>query len=302
MNELLWAAAKIAGGLILLVAGGETLVRGASLLASAMRVSSLVIGLTVVAFGTSAPELAVSLQSAWSGNADLAIGNVVGSNIFNVLFILGFSALIVPLVVSSQLIRWDAPVMIASSVLLFVFGLNGRIERWEGYLLFLGVVLYTWWCIRQSRKEGRQVIEEFEGEWPSDPGPSAAPPHWLSNLLLIVLGLCLLGLGSNLLISGSVRIASAMGVSQLVIGLTIVAIGTSLPEVVTSITAACRNERDIAVGNVVGSNIFNILCVVGLTSTVSPQGIAVSQSALSLDIPVMLAVAFACLPIFLSGH
>ena len=155
MNDLLWAWLRIGMGLALLVGGGEFLVRGASRLATAIRISPLVIGLTVVAFGTSAPELAVSVQAALAGSADLAIGNVVGSNIFNVLFILGLSALIVPLVVSSQLIRWDVPVMIGVSLLLLVFGLDGGINRLEGLVLLAGIVAYTWWCVRQSRKESR---------------------------------------------------------------------------------------------------------------------------------------------------
>lgn len=299
MNDLVWAGLKIAGGLVLLVGGGELLVRGASRLAAAMQISPLVIGLTVVAFGTSAPELAVSIQAAMAGNADLALGNVVGSNIFNVLFILGASALIVPLVVSSQLVRRDVPVMIAASLLLLAFGWDGAINRVEGIFLFTGILLYTWWCVRQSRRESREVIQEFEQEWPSENQPSSS----LSiNVMLIVVGLCLLGIGSTFLISGSVFVATSFGVSELVIGLTIVAAGTSLPEVVTSLTAAVRGERDIAVGNVVGSNIFNILCVLGVSSTIGPTGVAVSPSAMSFDIPVMIAVAVACLPIFVTGH
>lgn len=299
MNDLVWAGLKVAGGLVLLVGGGELLVRGASRLAAAMKIAPLVIGLTVVAFGTSAPELAVSVQAALAGNTDLALGNVVGSNIFNVLFILGVSALIVPLVVSSDLVRRDVPVMIAASLMLLAFGWDGAINCVEGVVLFAGIVLYTWWCVRQSRNESREVQQEFEQEWPSETQPQSSLPF---NLMLIIGGLCLLGIGSTLLISGSVYVATSFGVSELVIGLTIVAAGTSLPEVVTSLTAAVRGERDIAVGNVVGSNIFNILCVLGVSSTIGPTGIEVSPSAMSFDIPVMIAVAVACLPIFLTGH
>ncbi len=294
-----WAWLMMAGGLVLLVGGGELLVRGASRLATTMRVSPLVIGLTVVAFGTSAPELAVSVQAAMAGNADLALGNVVGSNIFNVLFILGVSALIVPLVVSSQLVRWDVPVMVVASLLLPIFGWDGTINRWEGIGLVTGIVMYTWWCIRQSRSESREVIQQFEQEWPVEAQPKSS---LFFNVVLIVVGLCLLGVGSTLLIGGSVDVAKSFGVSELVIGLTIVAAGTSLPEVVTSITAAVRGERDIAVGNVVGSNIFNILCVLGVSSTIGPTGVAISASAMAFDIPVMIGVAVACLPIFLTGH
>jgi cation:H+ antiporter len=297
MSEAAWAWVKILGGLVVLVGGGELLVRGASRLAAALRISSLVIGLTVVAFGTSAPELAVSVQAALAGNADLALGNVVGSNIFNVLFILGVSALIVPLVVSSQLVRWDVPLMIMASLLLLAFGWNGVISRWEGCVLFAGIIGYTWRCIRQSRKESAAVHAEYAQEWPEE---TPRPRTIVAELVLIVAGLGLLGLGSRLLIDGSVLIAESLGVSELVIGLTIVAAGTSLPEVVTSIVAAVRLERDIAVGNVVGSNIFNILSVLGLSSIIAE--VKVSPSALQSDIPVMIAVAGACLPIFFTGH
>ncbi|MCA9123553.1 MAG: calcium/sodium antiporter [Planctomycetaceae bacterium] len=299
MDDLFWAWLGICLGLVLLVGGGELLVRGASQLATAVRISPLVIGLTVVAFGTSAPELAVSVQAAFAGSADLAIGNVVGSNIFNVLFILGLSAMIVPLVVSSRLIRWDVPVMIGVSLLLPLLGWNGNINRLEGAMLFAGIIAYTWWCIRQSRKESREVLAEFEKE---STGSEVKPRALLMDLVAIVAGLLLLGVGSRLLIDGSVKVASSFGISELIIGLTIIAAGTSLPEVVTSIVAAVRGQRDIAVGNVVGSNIFNVLCVLGLSSLIVPTGVEVSNTAFHFDIPVMIVVAVACLPIFMTGH
>jgi cation:H+ antiporter len=264
-----------------------------------MRISPLVIGLTVVAFGTSAPELAVSLQSSLAGNADIALGNVVGSNIFNVLFILGISALIVPLVVSSQLIRRDVPLMILASILVLVLGWDGRTGRLDGLLLFGGLLAYTYWCIRQSRRESGEVQLEFAQ---ATPRPARGVAGTLVQVGWIVGGLVLLGLGSRWLVGGAVTVAEFLGVSRLIIGLTIVAAGTSLPEVVTSIVAACRGERDIAVGNVVGSNLFNILCVLGLSSVIAPQGVAVSPVALRFDIPVMIAVAVACLPIFFTGN
>jgi len=291
--------AKIVAGLVVLISGGECLVRGAVRLAAAARVSPLIIGLTVVAFGTSAPELAVAIQSAVAGSSDIAVGNVVGSNIFNLLFILGISALIVPLVVSSRLIRWDVPLMVVASFLLLVLGWDQRIGRLDGLLLFGCLLAYTYWCIRQSRKESRAIQEEFSHEIPI---AQRGMRSTLIQLGLIVVGLVLLGIGSNLLISGSVAVAKRLGMSELIIGLTIVAAGTSLPEVVTSIVAAVRGERDIAVGNLVGSNLFNILCVLGLSSLVAPEGIAVSPTALRFDIPVMIAVAVACLPIFFTGN
>ncbi|MDA2930686.1 calcium/sodium antiporter [Acidobacteria bacterium AH-259-O06] len=299
MSEAFPAIVKVIGGLTLLGAGGELLVRGASRLATALRISPLVIGLTVVAFGTSAPELAVSLQSVFAGSPDIAIGNVVGSNIFNVLFILGLSALIVPLLVSSQLIRRDIPLMILASVLLYAFGRDGNIGRTDGSILFTALLIYVTWSVWQSRRESQSVVEELTQAMP-------AAQNGIRNLLLcgalIVVGLLPLTLGSRWLVDGSVTVATMLGISELIIGLTIVAVGTSLPEVATSIVAALRGERDIAVGNAVGSNLFNILCVVGLSSLIAPRGIAVSSTALAFDIPVMIAVAVACLPMFLTGH
>jgi cation:H+ antiporter len=285
-------------GLALLVAGAEFLVRGASNLAISAGISSLVVGLTVVAFGTSSPELAVSVMSAWKGQADLALGNVVGSNIFNVLFILGLSALIVPLVVAQQLVRFDVPLMIGVSLLLFLLGMDGNIGRIDGLLLFSGVVAYTVFLIRQSRREGSADVKaQYESEFSGN-----AKSGWLKNIALVLVGLAGLMLGSKWLVDSAVAIAQSFGVSELVIGLTIVAAGTSMPEVATSVIAAIRGERDIAVGNVVGSNIFNILCVLGLSSVVSPAGIEVSSAALRFDIPVMIAVAVACLPVFFAGY
>ena len=282
-------------GLGLLVLGAEWLVRGASRLAAALGISPLVIGLTVVAYGTSAPEMAVSVKSAWAGQPDLALGNVVGSNIFNVLFILGASALIAPLVVSSQLIRLDVPIMIGLSFLTLVLAGDGSIGRLDGALLFAGAIAYTVFQIRQSRRESAAARAPQE----EDPGAKRSPAA--VNLAFVGAGLLLLVLGSRWLVAGAVAFAHALGVSELVVGLTVVAAGTSLPEVATSILAALRGERDIAVGNVVGSNIFNLLAVLGLSALVSPGGLPAPAALLRFDLPVMVAVAVACLPIFASG-
>ena len=300
MPESATAAALIVLGLALLIGGGEMLVRGATNLAAAARISPLVIGLTVVAFGTSTPELAVSLRSAWAGNVDLAIGNVVGSNIFNVLLILGLSAVIAPLVVSSQLIRFDVPVMIFVSILLLGLGLDGRLSRVDGALLLAGLVAYLGWTFLHSRKNAGTVDMQFSGAL--DYQRTATVRIILWQAMLILFGLLLLTLGSHWLVSGAVTLARVIGISELIIGLTIVAAGTSLPEVATSILAAVRGQRDIAVGNVVGSNIFNILLILGMAGLVSPSPIYVSATALRFDIPVMIAVAFACLPIFFTGR
>jgi cation:H+ antiporter len=282
-------------GLVLLIAGAELLVRGASNLAAALGVPSLIIGLTVVAFGTSAPELAVSVKAAWVGQTSIAVGNVVGSNIFNVLFILGISALIAPLVVATQLIRIDVPLMIAASVLLLLLGLDGVIGRLDGMILFAGMLGYLTFQFLVSRRE--KLL-------PEDGAQHAVPLRataLLRDVAFVAVGLGMLVLGSRWLVDSAVSMAQMLGVSEMVIGLTIIAAGTSLPEVVTSIMASIKGERDIAVGNVVGSNIFNILSVLGLTGLVAPNGIPLSDEAIRFDIPIMIAVTLACLPIFFTG-
>ena len=288
-------------GLASLVVGAELLVRGASRLALSWGISPLVLGLTVVAFGTSAPELAVSIHSAWAGQVDIALGNVVGSNIFNVLFILGVSALITPLVVAPQLIRQEVPIMLGASLLLFVLALDGGIGRVDGALLTGLLVLYTVFLIRQSRKESKETQDEYAHEF-VDPIKAKWDQHWGAQLGMILVGLALLVLGSNWLVAAAVSFAKTLGLSEMVIGLTIVAAGTSLPEVATSVVAAVRGDRDIAVGNVVGSSVFNILGVLGVSSLIAPLPLAVAQAMLSFDMLVMIAVAGACLPIFFSGH
>jgi len=292
---------SLAIGLVLLVFGAEILVQGASRLASALGLSPLIIGLTIVAYGTSTPELAVSLQANWSGEASLALGNVVGSNIFNVLCILGISAVITPLVVAQQLIRLDVPLMVLLSILVLFMGWNGNIDRIEGIILSLGGIAYTLFLLKQGNQEDEEVQEEYEEEEHSWVNKIPLPPL-VVNWLLVVGGIGLLVLGSRFLIDSSIAIAEHFGLSRLIIGLTIVAAGTSLPELATSVVASMRGKRDIAVGNVIGSNIFNILVVLGLSSTFSPQGLDVSEAALRLDIPVMIAVAIACLPIFFTGN
>ncbi len=286
-------------GFVLLIGGAEWLVRGASRLAALFNISPLVIGLTVVAFGTSAPELAVSLQSTMAGQPDLAMGNVVGSNICNILLILGLAALASPLIVQQQLLRQDVPLMIGVSILLYLLVLDGSVGRLDGALLFAGIVGYVVFSIVQSRREtNRQVQEEYAKEYGAKPDGGSVP----RNLALVVIGLLLLGLGARWLVDGAVLIARLLGMSELIIGLTVIAVGTSLPEIAASVVASLRGERDIAVGNAIGSNLFNIMAVLGLTGLVAPEGIAVSPAALNFDLPVMIAVAVACLPIFITGY
>lgn len=291
-----------AAGLILLVAGANALVRGASKLALSFGISPLVVGLTIVAFGTSAPELAVSVGAVLDGRTDLATGNVVGSNIFNVLFILGLSALIAPLVVNIQLIRQEVPIVLGASLLLLALGLDGRLSMADGGLLFALMLAYTGFLIVQFRRETKAAKDEFADELKAAE-PGAWDSRWVVQLGLIGAGLTALVFGSDLLVQAAVSFAKTMGVSDLVIGLTIVAAGTSLPEVAASLAAALKGERDIAVGNVVGSNTFNILGCLGLSGLVSGDlGLTVAPSLLSFDIWVMVAVALACLPVFVTGR
>lgn len=289
------------GGLVVLTLGAEILVRGASALAVAARISPLVVGLTVVAFGTSAPELVVSVQSSLRGQPDIALGNVVGSNIFNVLFILGVSALIIPLQVSQQLVRFDVPLMIGLSLLVAVMGWDGTIGRWDGLFLTGGLIAYTSWGIMQSRKEQEAIQQEYAQEFGDGLKTNTTGKLFL-NLGLVIGGLVLLILGSRWFTDAAITIARQIGISELVIGLTIVSAGTSLPEVATSVLAAYRGERDIAVGNAIGSNLFNMMGVLGIAAVVSGPGVAVSAAALEFDIPVVIAVAVACLPIFFTEH
>ncbi|RZM81729.1 calcium/sodium antiporter [Leptolyngbya iicbica] len=290
---------SLIAGLVLLVAGAEGFVRGAAKLAAVIGLSPLVIGLTVVSYGTSAPELAVSLQASFQGQAEIALGNVIGSNIFNILMTLGIAAIVVPLTVAQQIIRLDVPIMIGVTVLMLMFAVDGELGRFDGVILLVGSVVYTAFLVYQSRKESDVAVQaEYEQEY-----AGTAQRNWqqaLKNVLMLVVGLIVLVVGANLLVFGATAIAESFGVSQLIIGLTIVAIGTSLPELATSLVACYRGERDIAVGNVVGSNIFNILTILGVTATF--HGVPVSNAAISFDIPVMLAVAIASLPIFYTGN
>jgi len=284
-------------GLVVLTAGAELLVRGAARLAAALGVSPLVIGLTVVAFGTGAPEMAVSIGASLGGQPDIAVGNVVGSNILNVLIVLGLSAAIAPLMVASRLVRIDVPILIGVSILVLALALDGRIGRWDGLVLVAGMIAYTVFAILFERGEGQAAVGQS-----LELGAAPRTPRALAlNAGLVVVGLALLVLGARWMVTGAVEVARAIGVSELVIGLTVVAVGTSLPEIATSAMAALRGERDIAVGNVVGSNLFNLLAVLGAAAALAPEGIGVAPAVLAFDLPVMIAAAVACLPIFFTG-
>ncbi|MBD8681007.1 calcium/sodium antiporter [Pseudomonas sp. CFBP 13719] len=280
---------QLFAGLLMLIAGAESLVRGAVRLAAALKIRPLVVGLGVVALGSSVPQLAVSLQATFVGTPDIAVGSLVGSNIFSLLVTLGLSALIIPLRVSRQLLRLDIPLLIAASALVFGLALNEQLGRLEGGVLLLALIGYLGILWRQSRHPGRVAAAQ-----------GTAP--WLKCLGMMLAGLLLLGAGSHWLLEAALELATDFGLSDRVIGLTIVAVGTSLPELATSLVAAFRGHREIAVGNVIGSNLFNLLGVLGLTAVLAPAPLSVSPNALDFDLPVMLGVTLLCLPLFYSGY
>jgi cation:H+ antiporter len=288
-------------GLVCLTGGAELLVRGASSIATRFGIAPIVIGLTVVAFGTSAPEFAVSVQGALTGNSDVAIGNVVGSNTFNILFVLGLSAAIGSLTIEQRIIKRDIPILLVISAVIYGLTLNEVVGRIEGIILFIGLLAYTRWLLQDARKgESVKVIAEYDEAIKAlDDGLVAKPLYFQAGS--IVVGLALLILGSRFLVSSATTIAESFGVSDLVIGLTVVAAGTSLPELATSVMAAYRGERDIAVGNVVGSNLFNLLGVLGMSAALAPSGISVNRDLINLDFPVMLAATLVLIPICWNG-
>ncbi len=327
-------------GLVLLVYGADLLVRGASALALALGVTPLVIGLTVVAYGTSAPELAVSIQAALQGRDNIAVANVVGSNIFNILFILGSCALIAPLTVSRQIVRFDLPVSLGLTLILAGLSLDGRLSTLDALIFVGALVVYSIGVFRSGLAANAEESQEVEkhpqsfklivpflgvssivgwnfemvnslegglavlgaGAFIVGPRTQTKTGQVLTDIGLLILGLSVLVIGAGYLVSGAVTVAQLLGVSDTIIGLTIVSVGTSLPEVATSIVAAYRGQRDIAVGNVVGSNIYNILAILGISALVAPNGLAVAPEMVTLNIPFLLAVTAMIIPICRRGY
>jgi len=287
-------------GLVLLVKGADYLVSGAGKLATLAGVSPLVVGLTVVSFGTSSPELAVGIKANFSEEAAISVGNVVGSNICNILLILGIAATIKPLQVSQKLVRLDVPIMIGISILLLFFSYDKEIGRLDGMMFLLGGLIYTTFLLIQSRRKN-SIEEELKEEFDVMPEEKSRK-EWLISGGLLIMGLIMVVVGSDWLVNGAKTFAQALGLSELVIGLTVVALGTSLPELATSMAATAQGKGDMAVGNVVGSNIYNVLIVLGVAGLLAPTGVEVSSAAINLDIPIMIAVAIACLPIFFTGN
>ncbi len=287
------AVLLLVAGIVLLVAGGETLVRGASTIARSFGLSPLVVGLTVVSFATSAPELAVTVQASLSGNPGLAVGNVVGSNIANILLVVGVAGTIMSLAVQNPVVRRDVPVLIALTLLFWAMALDGSVSTVDGVVLIGLLIAYVAVTVVRSR-QGKDPgpVEE------APPAPGGVPVA----VLLVAAGVGLLVWGASWLVRGAVDIATTLGLSDTVVGLTVVAIGTSLPELTTSVTAALRGSVEMAVGNAVGSCIFNLGAVMGLTAAISPDGVPVVDGALTFDIPVMVAVVLALLPIGFTGR
>ena len=282
----------LVGGLIMLFIGAEGLIRGSSNLAIKIGITPLVVGLTVVAFGTSTPELVVSLKAALLGNSSISLGNVVGSNIANIALILGVAALIKPLDVHAKVIMREIPIMIGISLLLILFLLDGELGFIDGLVFVSGIITYTFVNVWMARKEkSPEVDKEFKDGLKSKLGIPV-------SIVLMIAGLGLLILGANLFVQSAVAIAKMFNVSDAIIGLTIVAIGTSLPELITSIVAAYKKESDIAIGNVVGSNIFNILGILGITALIIP----ISSVGISyVDLGVMLFTAIILFPLSRTG-
>jgi len=283
--------AYIAIALVLLFVGAEGLVKGSASLAQRAGLSRLMVGLTIVAFGTSSPELVVSVKAALSQQGDISVGNVVGSNSFNIGVILGFTALVCPIPVHLQVIKVDAPIALGVAFLLPFFLLNQALGRVEGLVLLAGIVTYTWMSVVLGRREGNDVK--------SDISTPSVSQHWGIDVAFIAAGLGVLVLGSRLLVDHSVELAKTLGVSEAVIGLTIVAAGTSMPELATSVVAAARKQPDIAIGNIIGSNIFNILAILGLASIISPLH---APGISRLDYGVMIVFTVLLIPLLYTGR
>lgn len=293
------------GGLVLLVAGAELTVRGAARLAASLGVKPLLLGLTVVSVGTSMPELAVGLVASGQGRGALAVGNIAGTNTLNILFILGLSAVMRPLPLHRQIFKLDLPMMLAAAVLMEGLAWDGVLSRVDGAVMLLMAVVYTAALFFVSRKESSGAKSEAAAELEDKLTAgkrSEPPPRRAADAFLLAAGVALLVLGADWLVAGAVGIARALAISEALIGLTIVAIGTSAPELVTTIIGTLRNERDVAVGNLLGSSIYNIGAILGATCLVSPEGLPVERHLLYFDIPIMVGVAIVCVPVFLSGR
>ena len=291
----------LGGGLLALVAGAELLVRTASRLATSLGVSPIVVGLTVVSIGTSMPELAIGIDAARQGSSGLAVGNIVGTNLVNILLILGLSALIAPIVLERRTLRFDLPAMTLAAVALYVLAFDGTLGRWDGVLLCVGAVAYTWGVLRAGRRDSVAADDGVPPESGPSPGGTGGRP-WVLDAVGLLAGIVVIVVGAELLVEGAVDAASSLGVSDAVIGLTVIAIGTSAPELVTTIVSTVRGDRDIALGNLLGSSVYNIALVLGVTVLAAPGDVEVPAEVLEADLLLLVAVALATVPTFLSGR
>ena len=284
----------VAVGLAMLYAGSELLIRGSVSIAKRMHISQLVISLTVVAFGTSTPELVVSINAAIVGQADVSLGNIIGSNIVNIGLILGLSAAIFPIAVRIKTIRREIPIMLAVSLILIPMSLDGAISQVEGVLLVLSLIVFIYFSYSQSKKENNQTQMPIEMD-----NSNNKPAYVLTkNVVFVVAGILLLYFGSSLTVDNAVHIANSMGISERIIGLTVIAIGTSLPELITSVGASLKRHADLSIGNIIGSNIFNILGILGISSLISSIKV---NPAIFTDYAVMIGFSMVLIPVMRSG-
>ncbi|MDF1486898.1 calcium/sodium antiporter [Tessaracoccus caeni] len=282
-------AALIVGGLVALVVGAELLVRGAAALALRLGIPPIVVGLTIVSIGTSLPELAVGVDAARMGAGPLAVGNIAGTNVVNLLLILGLSAAIAPIAIKRNTIRFELPMMTVAAVLLAVLALDGELSRLDGTVLLTLAVVFSIQVVRLGRREPPPDEDEL---------PPVGNPF--VDALMLIGGMVVVILGADWLVDGAVDAARALGVSEAIIGLTIVAIGTSMPELVTTLISTLRGERDVAIGNLLGSSVYNLAFILGATSLVAP--LEVTGELIRIDLPVMVGVSLVCIPVFLSGR
>src|SRR5262245_43862147 len=275
------------------------MVRGGARAAARLGISPIVVGLTVVSIGTSMPELAVGVVAAVEGSGALAVGNIAGTNVVNLLFALGLSAVILPLAIEMRTLRFELPVMAGAAILLWVLAANGVLSRVDGLILVIVAIVYTVAVIRASRRETREAEAEFAKAYPAD---RTSGRRTALDVGMTLGGIAIVVVGAEWLVNAAVGIAREFGVSDALIGLTIVAIGTSAPELVTTVVSTVRGERDIAVGNLLGSSIYNILLILGITCLVPAHGLELTPALVRIDIPIMVAVTLVCIPIFISGR
>lgn len=288
-------------GLAALVLGAELVIRYGSRLARRLGVPPLLVGLTIVSIGTSAPELAVGIDAVRSGAGSLAVGNIAGTNVVNLLLILGLSAVIRPIVLQLQTLKLDLPAMALASALVLLLALDGELSVVDGAILAGVAVIYTSLLFVFTRRESAFVAAEFAEEYPAEPR-TRAPGRVALHLGLLIGGLVVIVIGADWLVDGAVELAEAVGVSDAIIGLTIVAIGTSTPELATTLISTIRGERDIAIGNLIGSSTFNVTLILGVSLLFAPGHIPVDPQLVMIDLPIMVIVSLVCIPVFLTGH